>query len=317
MKKSAAMAVPLVAGMIALPWVLYVREVRREVAVPPPAPSEAVLPEAPAPPARPASAGPGDDARRQGRERLANDPVDLVGLALELAAEEEARIRAYETSLTRMADQLALAESYRIAGRWTELADLAEAAIRGRPVIKLVLLDPAWLQKRAIRLICRLSILLREAQLALLDSTPPTSPQEEDTRTQLRLKWANESREYARQIEELELRPMPSRSPRSPDPPNTWDPGALSIEQESATRRIDTMRMTCDFTSARFEEVVDYLRKATGLNIVVRGAETAGSVTIQLRDVMLGGLLDQVSSAAGLSWKVDRFGIVTLAPAAK
>jgi len=88
----------------------------------------------------------------------------------------------------------------------------------------------------------------------------------------------------------------------------------FAIEQERSIRKIDTMRIDCAFTSARLEEVVDYLREFTGLNIVVRGAESAGSMTFNLRDVMLGAVLDHVSEAAGLSWKVDRFGIVTLSP---
>src|SRR5688572_16790638 len=133
MKRISAVAVPLAVVLLAVPWTLYLRERQRVSPGAPPAAAGAkrVPPaEPPAPAEPPPAPGPAADVRRLSQDRLAEDPLDLVGLALQLAAQEQERIRGYEDRLAQMADRLALAESYRTACRWTELADLAETAIR-------------------------------------------------------------------------------------------------------------------------------------------------------------------------------------------
>src|SRR5205814_10472576 len=126
----------------AVPWPLYLRRqppeqgARSEGSGAVETPAAPPVEGTPAPAPVPAS-GPAEDARRKAREMFDRDPADLFGLALQAAAEEAEKIKQIEAALASMAQRLTLAESYKIMGRWKELAELAESVLISRPILKL------------------------------------------------------------------------------------------------------------------------------------------------------------------------------------
>jgi hypothetical protein len=115
----------------------------------------------------------------------------------------------------------------------------------------------------------------------------------------------------------LEIRPTPANTARTDD----GHSGPLSpveateIARDIVDTKLQSMRVTFEFAGRPLDEAVAFLREMSGLNIVMRGVDPQATlVTISLKDVTMDGVLEHLTAAAGLTWTVDRFGILTLSP---
>lgn len=291
--------------MIALPWGLYFRERARPRLVTAAAPVEEARHVAPGPPAAPASRTP---APSMPDPRPMPKSLDLEGLARQAAAEEQARIDAFESKLAELEAAALQGDSLLHQGLAEAVVALLEPLLESFPRLELRLIEARDLEHRATVVNLRMALLVNQAKLAILAVRPAS---EEKVHQDIRLR--NKVSDLGRRLGEISGVPVPARRTLAGRPSSTQPERSDRAVTEG---RLSNIRIDLRFADqATLGDAVAFLREVSGVNMVIRGAGTElRPVALELRDVTVDTILRHLAQQAGVAWEIDDCGVVLIGP---
>jgi hypothetical protein len=260
---------------------------------------------------RPAAPTPAQDPDAKAEELLKNDP-EFRKQVLRTAVEEKARLADFEKKLKEAETGFAEAKALYDAKKLKDVAAKTESVLSTFPYLKLVILDPYELRYKAALLRAQVKELDLTARFQMLRQDPEpgdAAGQEERAATEIRL--INSARECRRQLETLAHDgPQPRKSPTSELG------GAVSVPRNETRDKLKSIRITIDMQNAPLADIVKYLQEISGLNMVIEAPQEKRetSVSLKVSDAVLEGMMEFLAGTAGMTYDVDRFGIVVFRP---
>ena len=260
---------------------------------------------------RPAAPTLGQDPDAKAEELLKNDP-EFRKQVLRTAVEEKARLADFEKKLKEAETGFAEAKALYDAKKLKDVAAKTESVLSTFPYLKLVILDPFELRYKAALLRAQVKELDLTARYQMLREGPePGDAAGLAERADAEIRLISSAREVRRQLEELATTgPQPRKNPASELG------GAVLVPRTETRDKLKSIRITIDMQNAPLSDIVKYLQEISGLNMVIEAPEDKRqtSVSLKLSDAILEGMMEFLAATAGMTYDVDRFGIVVFRP---